>query len=105
MLPLTASTTAHDSGRSEAKACNLGTISASNVVVHRRTGKTGEVFRAVVEVDCGPEVNVETFRGCLLTPESRPIWDRMVEESITVDMLDAQTRISRTKYRLGWPSR
>lgn len=105
VLPLTASTTAHDSGTSEAKACHLGALKASDVAVHRRSGKTGEVYRAVAEVECGPDVNVETFRGCLSTPESRPIWDRMVEESVTLDMLDAQTRISRTSYRLGWPSR
>lgn len=72
MLPLTASTTAQDSGRSEPKACSLGSIRASDVVVHRRAGKSGEVFRAVVEVDCGPDVTVETFRGCLVTPEARP---------------------------------
>lgn len=82
--------------------------------MHRRTGKTGEVFRAVVEVDCGPDVNVETFRGCLVTPETRPkcessptslmSGDRMVEEAATIDLLDAHTRVSRVNYRLGWPS-
>ena len=85
-------------------ACTLGVLKASDVAVHRRSGKTGEVYRAVAEVDCGPEVDVETFRGCLLTPEARPLWDRMVEESVTMDLLDAHTRISRTSYRLGWPS-
>jgi len=28
----------------------------------------------------------------------------MVEEAVTLDLLDAHTRVSRTNYRLGWPS-
>lgn len=30
--------------------------------------------------------------------------DRMVEESITLDLLDAHTRVTKTNFRLGWPS-
>ncbi|KAL7418550.1 hypothetical protein Q5752_007008 [Cryptotrichosporon argae] len=56
VLPLTASTTARDSGESSIKSTSsLGRISAGDVVVHRREGKTGEVYRAVVEVDCGQD--------------------------------------------------
>lgn len=71
VLPLTASTTARDEGLSQSLGSSLGKISASDVTVHRRAAKGGEVFRAVVEVDCGPDVNVDTFRGCLVTPETR----------------------------------
>ncbi|WWC68792.1 uncharacterized protein I206_102727 [Kwoniella pini CBS 10737] len=104
VLPLTASTTAKDTGKSTAKGSSLGKIDASQVVVHRRNGKSGEVYRAVVEVDCGSDVSIDTFRGCLVTPETRPVWDRMVEEAVTLDLLDAHTRVNRTNYRLGWPS-
>lgn len=31
--------------------------------------------------------------------------DRMVESAQTVEQLDADSRIVRTAYRLGWPSR
>lgn len=55
------------------KPSSLGRISPSDVVVHRRNGKGGEVFRATVEVDCGTDVNADTFRGCLATPETRPV--------------------------------
>jgi hypothetical protein len=72
VLPLTASTTARDSGQSEAHGSTLGKCTASDVVVHRRSGKGGEVYRAVVEVDCGSDVSVDAFRGCLATPETRP---------------------------------
>ncbi|WVF66861.1 hypothetical protein IAT40_001604 [Kwoniella sp. CBS 6097] len=102
--PLTPSTVARDTGKSIAKGSSLGKIDASQVHVHRRSGKGGEVYRAVVEVDCGSDVSVDTFRGCLVTPETRPMWDRMVEEAVTMDLLDAHTRITRTNYRLGWPS-
>ncbi|WWC60113.1 uncharacterized protein I303_102677 [Kwoniella dejecticola CBS 10117] len=104
VLPLTASTTANDSGKSAAHGSTLGRIDASQVTVHRRNGKAGEVYRAVVEVDCGSDVSIDTFRGCLVTPETRPMWDRMVEEAVTLDLLDAHTRVTRTNYRLGWPS-
>lgn len=73
VLPLTASTTARDQGQSKSQGSSLGRCTASDVVVHRRSGKSGEVYRAVVEVDCGSDVGVDTFRGCLATPETRPI--------------------------------
>lgn len=56
-----------------ARLSSLGKITANDVVVHRRNGKGGEVFRAVVEVDCGSDINVDTFRGSLATPETRPV--------------------------------
>jgi hypothetical protein len=73
VLPLTSSTTAHDDGHSRAHESTLRRISASDVAVHRRSGKGGEVYRAVVEVECGPDVGIDTFRGCLVTPETRPL--------------------------------
>ena len=119
VLPLTASSTARDSGLSRAEGATIGKITAEEVVVHRRSGKGGDVYRAMVEVDCGPDVSVDTFRGCLVTPETRPRcefgWtqsgvsslrpgDRMVEEAVTLDLLDAHTRVTKSNYRLGWPS-
>ncbi|WOO79509.1 uncharacterized protein LOC62_02G003032 [Vanrija pseudolonga] len=88
----------------KARPTALGRITASDVVVHRRNGKSGEVFRAVVDVDCGTDVNIDTFRVCLATPETRPQWDRMVEEAQLVDLIDTQTRVTKTSYKLGWPS-
>ncbi|ORX36309.1 hypothetical protein BD324DRAFT_628256 [Kockovaella imperatae] len=93
-----------ESGQSSRSSSTLSRISAENVVVHRRSGKLGEVYRAVVEMDCGPDINVDSFRGSLVTPQTRPVWDRMVEEAEVVELLDPSTRVTRTKYRLGWPS-
>lgn len=73
VLPLTSSTIAHDSASaSSSKKRKLGHVTAGDVRVHRRSGKHGEVFRAVVDVDCGQDVGIEDFRGCLVTPETRP---------------------------------
>lgn len=116
VLPLTSSSIARDDGQSSSKGSSIGRISAGDVKVSRRTGKTGEVFRAVVDLECGGDVSVDTFRGCLATPETRPTCksttvgsglnsgDRMVEEAETLELLDAHTRVTQTKYRLGWPS-
>ncbi|BEI82433.1 hypothetical protein CcaverHIS002_0303010 [Cutaneotrichosporon cavernicola] len=86
------------------RSASLGRITPSDVTIHRRNGKGGEVFRAVVDVDCGTDVNVDTFRGCLATPETRPVWDSMVDEAQLLNLLDTQTRVTKTNYRLGWPS-
>lgn len=72
VLPLTASTVARDSGGTSSKTSSLGALSAGDVQVSRRKGKMGEVYRAVAEVECGTDVSVDTFRGCLATPETRP---------------------------------
>lgn len=50
-------------------------------------------------------VTVEGFRSLLGTPECRVLWDSMVESASTVEQVDEETRIVRTSYRLGWPSR
>jgi hypothetical protein len=60
----------------------LGRVSASDVVVHRRNGNGGEVFRAVAEVDCGSDVNADTFRGSLATPETRAVCKSSYRESV-----------------------
>lgn len=61
----------------------LGRVVAGDVVVHRRHGKGGEVFRAVVEVDCGSDINADTFRGGLTTPETRAVC-----ESVNLSLSD-----------------
>lgn len=48
----------------------------------------------------GPFVSLRN-QSCVLTPSG----DRMVEEAMTLDLLDANTRVTKTNYRLGWPSR
>lgn len=46
----------------------------------------------------------DAFRRLLATPECRPSWDQMVDESEVVEELDASMRICRTVFKLGWPA-
>ena len=46
----------------------------------------------------------DAFCRLIATPEYRPAWDRIVEESEIVEEVDADTRISRTVFKLGWPA-
>lgn len=146
----TAAAAASRKGKEPASSSGLD---PANVVVHRRSGKTGEVYRATLELpiknsEAGPdgkkpkaesEYTTEGFRAVLATAEIRalcelplfpqhasrgtrlgrllaladpdpsllllPPGDRMVDSAQTVEQLDADSRIVRTAYRLGWPSR
>jgi hypothetical protein len=106
-------------------------VDPSTVVVHRRSAKGGDVWRASVEVDCRgrrDDWSSEGVRAVLGTPEARAgcesvsssfsgglvlIYylvlisqgDRMVESATTLEQTDEETRIVRTAFRLGWPSR
>lgn len=76
----------------------LAKVDLADVAVHRRSGKHGDVYRATVDVDCGSDISVDTFRGCLATPETRPLC-----ESSTV--MHLQTGL--TSFRKGtvWSKR
>ncbi|GAA5830815.1 hypothetical protein JCM11251_001084 [Rhodosporidiobolus azoricus] len=87
----------------------LAPLPASSVTVHRRTDKERgcDVYRATAEVALdearGDEV-LERARAVLGTGEVRGLWDKLVEQQTTLELLDPQTRIVKTDYRLGWPA-
>lgn len=69
------------------------------------------MYRAVFEshisnetAAAGALAEIEAFRGALVEAESRTRWDRLVESASTLEVLDTNTRLVHTKYRLGWPS-
>lgn len=78
--------------------------------MHKRTSQTGDVYRATYETDLptsfswGEALSIDTFRSAISEPSSRAIWDRLVESSTTLEVLDVNTRVVHTKYKLGWPS-
>lgn len=83
----------------------------SAIKVHKRSGGKSvglpagvDVYRAVVDVPFEGTPDLEAFRSSLVVPEARSRWDTMVEEAETIEMLDPQTRIHRTKFKLGWPA-
>ncbi|KII86031.1 hypothetical protein PLICRDRAFT_144823 [Plicaturopsis crispa FD-325 SS-3] len=78
----------------------------SDIVVHRRSGKSGDnIFRVVLDFPTGDEpVSLEAWKSVLATPELRQDWDPAVEEAHLVEMFDTSTRIFKTNYTLGWPA-
>jgi len=79
----------------------------ADVIVHRNSTKAGEdVYRMVLEVSTKEEqISLEPWKAVLTTPELRQEWDPAVEGAHLVEMLDRNTRISKTNYSLGWPAK
>lgn len=104
-----------------------------DVVVHKRSTKEGDVFRAVLDVQLapafprsssGPDPNsssssphptpasisgslasLDAWRAVLATPELRKEYDPAVQDGRIVEMFDPETRIAKTDFALGWPAK
>jgi hypothetical protein len=78
----------------------------SDVIVHRKAGKSGDqIYRAVLDISTGDDpVSVESWKAVLSTPELREVWDPAVEAAHLVEMFDPMTRVSKTNFTLGWPA-
>ncbi|KAG8941715.1 hypothetical protein FRC03_004047, partial [Tulasnella sp. 419] len=78
---------------------------ASDVIVHRRPTKSGDVVRLVLELPAEDGLaSLESWRAVLTTPEMRKEWDPTVEAAHVVEIFDPNTRISKTDFTLGWPA-
>jgi len=95
------------SPKQKGKARATSVPELADVVVHRNSSKAGEdVYRMVLEVLTGEEqVSLEPWKAVLTTAELQQEWDPAVDESHLVEMFDRNTRISKTKYSLGWPAK
>ncbi|KAG6335999.1 hypothetical protein ID866_3094 [Astraeus odoratus] len=78
----------------------------TDVAVHRKPTKSGEyVYRAVLDVPLADEyATMDTWKAVIATPELRQEWDPAVEGAHLVEMFDQRTRITKTKFTLGWPA-
>ncbi|OCH89800.1 hypothetical protein OBBRIDRAFT_649195 [Obba rivulosa] len=78
----------------------------TDVVLHRKPTKSGEsVYRAVLEVPAGdPSLALDAWKSVLATPELRQEWDPAVEGAQLLEMFDQATRITKTRFTLGWPA-
>ncbi|KAA1470286.1 hypothetical protein DENSPDRAFT_797515 [Dentipellis sp. KUC8613] len=78
----------------------------SDVVIHRKTRKSGDtVYRVILDVPTGDEpISLDAWKSVLTTPELRKEWDPAVESAALVEMFDPTTRVSKTKFTLGWPA-
>lgn len=79
----------------------------ADVVVHRKTTKSGEnVYRVVLDVPATDEsALLDAWKAVITTPELRQEWDPAVEGAHLIEMFDHRTRISKTQFTLGWPAK
>ncbi len=85
----------------------------SDVVVHRRVSKDGpDVLRAMLDVTlCDDDVEslrlsqLNAWRAVLSTPEMRKEYDPAVQDGQILEMFDAETRIAKLDFALGWPAK
>lgn len=77
--------------------------------MHRRSGKEGDVFRVVLDVNLDDEhsslASMDIWKAVLATPEMRKEWDPSVEGAHMVEMFDPNTMISKTDFTFGWPAK
>ncbi|KAG6836502.1 hypothetical protein H0H93_007431 [Arthromyces matolae] len=90
--------------KGKAKASSLPEL--TDVVVHRKTSKTGDdIYRLVLEVPLSEDFgSLEPWKAVLSTPELRQEWDPAVEEAHLLEVFDHSTRIAKTNFTLGWPA-
>ncbi|TKY88030.1 hypothetical protein EX895_003126 [Sporisorium graminicola] len=82
----------------------LGRFRPDHVAVHRKSAKGPDIYRAVSEVAYEGAADLTAFCSVLQTPETRFLWDRLVQSAELVEQLDPITRINKVQYRLGWPA-
>ena len=79
---------------------------AKGASVHRRSTKSGDVYRVVTEFPATEGLlDLEAWKAVLATPELRQEWDPAVESARILEMHDPSTRIIKTKFTLGWPAK
>jgi hypothetical protein len=84
----------------------LAPIDLSNVQVHRRKLDGSSVVRAISDLSIDPtRVDIDHFKAVLQTAEVRGIWDQLVDKAAVIQVIDPQTRIIKTDFRLGWPAK
>ncbi|GAA5880160.1 hypothetical protein JCM16303_001234 [Sporobolomyces ruberrimus] len=112
------SSTNTPSGSTTTTASNvLGTVEPSKVKLHKRPCPNGggpDLVRATLDIHLNYNSNtaakaekkdlLESFQVALRTTELRPVWDKLVEQATTLELVDPLTRVIKTDYRLGWPA-
>jgi hypothetical protein len=76
----------------------------SQVIIHKRPSKQGEIFRLVYDIPA-EEFSISAWKAVLATPEMRQEWDPAVESSQLVEIFDVDVRIAKTYFTLGWPAK
>jgi hypothetical protein len=91
-------------GKGKARVSTIPEL--ADVVLHRKTGKSGDdIYRIVLDVPTGEEeVSLQQWRAVLAIPELSKEWDPAVEDAHLVEVFDHTTRICKTNFTLGWPA-
>ncbi|QRV88538.1 start domain-containing protein [Ceratobasidium sp. AG-Ba] len=69
--------------------------------------KKGAVLRVVQDIEGDEEAgipDVDDWRAVFGSPELRKEWDGMVDKAQVLEVVDSNTRVSKTDYVLGWPA-
>ncbi|PWZ03540.1 hypothetical protein BCV70DRAFT_155235 [Testicularia cyperi] len=82
----------------------LANLRPESVVIHRRSQKGPDVYRAVAEVPYEGDIDLTAFRAVLQTTDAWSSWDRLVSSTESLEQLSPTTRINKVNYRLGWPA-
>jgi len=78
----------------------------ADVNIHRRSSKSGDIFRLVLDIPADDDIcSMESWKAILATPETRKEWDPAVENAHHIETFDSNTRITKTYYTLGWPAK
>lgn len=79
----------------------------SDVIIHRKVTKSGNVYRAILDVSLGEDniASIDSCKSVIASPELRKEWDPAVESAQLLEMCDQATRIVKTNFSLGWPAR
>ncbi|MBW0523064.1 hypothetical protein O181_062779 [Austropuccinia psidii MF-1] len=83
----------------------ISSIYHSNSQIDNQKVNVLTILRAKCEilVDLN-KINLEDFEAILETSEIRNLWDNLVEKSSTIRILNSNTEITKTDFKLGWPS-
>lgn len=97
----------------------------TDVIVHRRSSKDGDIYRAMLDVyvpsgtstsdavggavkdsdTSAALLSLDTWSAVLATPELRREYDPVVQDGRIIEMFDPETRIAKTDFALGWPAK
>ncbi|EGG01175.1 uncharacterized protein MELLADRAFT_111233 [Melampsora larici-populina 98AG31] len=83
----------------------IGPLDFANVQIHRKKSDGQIVVRAISDLWIDQsKLDIDDFKSILNIPEIRGVWDNLVDQAKVLEVLDSNTRIVKTDFRLGWPA-
>ncbi|GAA6002412.1 hypothetical protein JCM5350_006054, partial [Sporobolomyces pararoseus] len=92
----------------------FGSTTPDQVVISKlhspTTAGSPQVYKATLDVPLHLNSTqskldlLEIFKTVLNRPETRSNWDKLVQQSNVLEVLDPDTRVFKTDFRIGWPA-